>query len=105
MLHLPTLTAFVICTFSLHKGFPAALMMFLLFFPKCIFHKYLLIAVFLSRKTGISQSVYINLVSIFTYMCLRESACQTAFTEEVLILLLFYMGDFSLKDLLFLANM
>lgn len=81
-LHLPTLTAFVICTFSLHKGFPAALITFLLFYPKYIFHKQLLIAVFLTRKTRVSQPFCINLVSIFTYMCLRESACQTIFTEE-----------------------
>lgn len=85
-LHLPTLTAFVICTFSSHKGFPAALITFLLFYPKYIFHKQLLITVFLTQKTRVSQPFCINLVSIFTYMCLRESACQTAFTKEAGIL-------------------
>ena len=105
-LHLPTLTAFVICTFALQKGFPAALITFLLFYPKYIFHKQLLIAVFLTRKTWVSQPFCITLVSIFTYMCLRESACQTAFTEEALLFCPLLNGGLSLKrSVIFLCKL
>lgn len=100
-LRLPTLTAFVICTFPLHKSFPAASIMFLVFYPKYIFHKQLLIAVFLTRKTWVSQTFCINLVSLFTYMCLRESARQTSFTEEADVLSIYSVPlpnrGFSLK--------
>lgn len=68
MFHLPTLTVFVICAFSLHKGFATTLIALLLFYPRYIFHKHLLIAVFITRKTWASQPFCIHFVGIFTFV-------------------------------------